>query len=147
MKLLKIAIALFLYMHVSAQLHDAQWVLGYHNSVLDFRNPDTVTNYSIPTSIYFTLTNANICDENGSLLYYTNGVCIAGPNDTLMNGCGLSPCPYSDDYSIIGLNIQQGALFIPKPGDSSSYYLFHFSNDTLQIMLCLHLRSECAREF
>jgi Secretion system C-terminal sorting domain len=114
------------------QLYDAQWALGYDESVVDFRTADTVKVYSIPTLEYFTFTNASICDANGNLLYYTNGISICGVNDTLTNGQGLSPCPYTTALANDGLNIQQAAIFIPKPGDTDIYYLFHFSNDTLQ---------------
>jgi hypothetical protein len=115
----------------SAQLYDAQWLLGYNESIVDFRTADTVKLDSLPTLIYFILTNACICDEQGNLLYYTNGIDICGQTDTLMNGTGLSPCAYTDVYANNGLNIPQAALFIPKPGNSRYYYLFHFSNDTL----------------
>ncbi len=114
---------------VKAQLYDAQWALGYNESVLDFRNADSVGVYSIPTLEYFTVTNASICDESGKLLYYTNGISLCGINGILQNGSGLNPCSYTGGYSDIGLNIDQAALFIPKPGSSRYYYLFHFSND------------------
>jgi hypothetical protein len=124
-----ITLALLTGLVAKGQLYDAQWALGYNQSVLDFRTSDTVKPYSLPTVIYFTDDNASICDENGNLLYYTNGISICGVTDTLLNGSGLSPCPYTGYYSVDGLNIEQAALFIPKPGDSSYYYLFHFSND------------------
>ena len=114
-----------------AQLHDAQWVLSSNVSVLDFRN-DTLVNYPINKWMNIFLTSANICDEQGELLYYTNGIFIADKNgDTVQNGHGLSPCSYTTTWDNNGLNIPQAALFLPKPGDSRYYYLFHFSNDTL----------------
>ena len=48
----------------------------------------------------------------------------------MQNGGGLNPCPYTTADSLDGLNIDQAALFIPKPGSTRYYYLFHFSNDT-----------------
>lgn len=114
---------------LSAQLYNAQWVIGENESVLDFRNSDTVGIYSIPTLDYFTVTNASICDELGNLLYYTNGINICGESAVLQNGSGINPCAYTGYYSDQGLNINQAALFIPKPGSLRYYYLFHFSND------------------
>jgi len=115
---------------MTAQEYGIQWVLGDRESVLDFRN-DTLANYSIGPDMPMFLTEANICDSSGNLLYYTNGIYIAGKNgDALANGDSLSPCDYSDQLRCCGLNIPQAALFLPKPGDTSRFYLLHFSNDT-----------------
>ena len=126
-----IILCLFYCKNIYSQLYDSQWALGYDQSVVDFRTTNMVKIDSLHTFIYYITTNASICDEQGNLLYYTNGISICCPNDTLANGSGLSPCPYSDQYAIDGLNIPQAALFIPKPGSTRYYYLFHFSNDTL----------------
>lgn len=115
------------------QLYDAQWILGYNTSVVDFRTFDTIKTYSIPTNNYFSITNASICNPNGNLLFYTNGISICTENDTLPNGSGLSPSSYTTSYDCCGLNIPQAALFIPKPGNSRFYYLFHFTNDSLSL--------------
>jgi hypothetical protein len=122
-------VCLFCWSYSYGQLYDAQWALGYDESVLDFRAADTIGVYSIPTLEYFTVTNASICDEEGNLLYYTNGISICGVDSILENGSGLNPCPYTGYYTVDGLNINQAALFIPQPGSSRYYYLFHFSND------------------
>ncbi|MDB5283728.1 MAG: hypothetical protein JWO06_2803 [Bacteroidota bacterium] len=115
-----------------AQLYDAQWVIGPNTSVVDFRTIDSVHTYTISRSMATTFTNACISSDSGELLYYTNGIFISDKNgDTLSNGTGLSPCPYTTQYEINGLNIPQAALFIPMPGNNQYFYLFHFSNDTL----------------
>ena len=115
----------------SAQLYDAQWVIGDRESVLDFRN-DTLTNYAIGPEMHMFLTSANICDSSGNLLYYTNGIYIAGADgNQIENGDSLSPCDASNQQACCGLDIPQGALFLPMPGNSRYYYLFHMSEDTL----------------
>ena len=115
---------------ISAQEYGIQWLLGYNESVLDFRN-DTLINYPIGAFMPIFLTNANICDSSGNLLYYTNGIYIAGKNGVaLKNGDSLSPCTHSDDNRCCGLDIPQGVLFLPMPGNSRYYYLFHMSDDT-----------------
>ncbi len=114
-----------------AQLYDAQWVTGPNTSILDFRTVDTVLLRNQPQDMPMQSTNASICDENGNLLFYTNGIYIADKNgDTVLNGSNLSPCPYSDYKYYVGIDINQGALFIPKPGSNDIYCLFHFSDDT-----------------
>ena len=58
---------------------------------------------------------ASISDENGVLLFYTNGVWLWDSSDQLMpQGTGL----YSN------VSTTQGALIVPKPDDSIEYYLF-----------------------
>ncbi|HRG87403.1 MAG TPA: T9SS type A sorting domain-containing protein [Chitinophagales bacterium] len=115
-----------------AQEHGAQWFVGpLPSSVLDFRN-DTITNYLLTSDIPTTFTTACISDEIGNLLYMSNGLYVTDKyGEHLVNGDSLSPCPYSFQYANIGLNITQAVLFLPKPGDSRYYYLFHYSNDTL----------------
>jgi hypothetical protein len=117
----------------SAQEYGIQWVLSNDStSSMDFRN-DTLINYHIQGDMPMTLTNACICDSLGNLLFYTNGIFVADKNgDTVLNGSGLSPCDYTNEYFCCGLNIPQGAIFLPKPGNSRYYYLFHYSNDTFE---------------
>ena len=116
-----------------AQLYDAQWLLGYNESVLDFR-VDTIARYAIQPLMPIFLTNASICNSTGELLYYTNGIYIAGADgNQIMNGDSLNPSPYTTSQECCGLDIVQGALFIPKPDNSRLYYLFHFTNDSLSL--------------
>ena len=132
-KLFSILNIVLAYFNSEAQLYDAQWVLAPNPSVVDFRN-NSVTNGLISSFFSMTLTDANICDSSGDLLYITNGINLYDINgDSLVNGNGLSPCPYTDLYAQVGLNIPQGALFIPAPGKANLFYLFHMSNDTLNM--------------
>lgn len=128
-KIVAILICLIVYCIGKAQLYDAQWAIGYNESILDFRNSDTVKVDTLPTLDGFLFTNSCICDENGDLIYYTNGINICNPNHILTNSYGLSNCGYTRDDSIDGLNIAQAAIFIPKPGNTRYYYLFHLCND------------------
>ena len=115
----------------SAQLYDAQWVIGDRESVLDFRN-DTLTNYAIGPEMPMFLTSANICDSSGNLLYYTNGIYIAGADgNQIENGDSLSPCASEFQQACCGLDIPQGAMFLPMPGNSRYFYLFHTAEDTV----------------
>jgi len=67
---------------------------------------------------------AAISDLNGNLVAYfgygsgtTNQWCVWNRNhQPMLNGCGIGPAGVSTP--------RDGALFIPKPGDDSTYYLF-----------------------
>ena len=114
-----------------AQLCDMNWTIGDHPVTLLNFSSDSVKLDSInsPWGNYF-ITNACISDEYGNYLYSTNGVYIFDRHgDTLLNGTGINPCSYTENYTCCGLNINQAALFIPQPGNNRYYYLFHFSND------------------
>ncbi len=70
-------------------------------------------------------TQATISDNQGNFLMSSNGVWIANAtNDTMMNGSGLNPGYFVNSWSD-GLIIDNGNLFIPFPGDTNKYVLFH----------------------
>ena len=58
---------------------------------------------------------ATLCDENGNLLFYTDGIKIWNKNHTVMpNGFGLLGDPSST----------QSAIIVPNPGNSNLFYVF-----------------------
>jgi len=58
---------------------------------------------------------ATACDNQGQLLFYTNGVTVWNRNNVVMpNGTGLTA----------GTSTTQ-TLIVQKPGDCSKYYIFH----------------------
>ncbi len=64
---------------------------------------------------------ATISDNNGNLLFYTNGDTVYNRNQTMMpNGFGLLGHP----------SATQGSLIIPKPGSCNIYYIFTASDWT-----------------
>lgn len=57
---------------------------------------------------------SSICDINGDLLFFTNGINVWNANRQVMpNGSGL-----------IGNNSSSQILIVPKPGDCNIYYVF-----------------------
>ncbi len=73
-------------------------------------------------------TQANISDENGNLIAATNGCWIMdATGNTMQNGSGLNPGSYANSYctNTSAIPISNGALFIPFPGDSTKFILFH----------------------
>ena len=82
--------------------------------------------------INYKRTNANIADNDGNLLFSTNGAIVGNAlGDTMLNGGGLSPSPYTDLYPG-GPHLLQAALIVPKPESDGTYYIFHGSVDQLQ---------------
>lgn len=59
--------------------------------------------------------SSSISDENGNLLFYTNGVDVYNRSHEIMvNGSGLNGNASS----------HQGAMIVPRPGNSTIYYIF-----------------------
>ena len=96
------------------------WTFGFHGNGLDF-NSGVAT--WIQSSIYAASeTSASICDRNGNLLFLTNGIKLLRG---IGNGAAAVQVPNGD--SLLGgfsRSSTQGAIFIPKPLDDSTYYLF-----------------------
>lgn len=127
-----IASALFFNICLFAQGITNKWIIGYKysngtggNILLDFSLP-TLQPQQIQGNLKFLESNASICDRNGDLLFYTNGVEInRGDFFPMSNGAGLNPGPYTPAANGWGMGIAQGQIIIPTPSDSSRYYLFH----------------------
>ncbi|MEN0004388.1 MAG: PKD domain-containing protein [Bacteroidota bacterium] len=95
--------------------------------ILDFNNevPEMST---IFWDIYFLQTNASISDDDGNLLFFTDGVNIYNAQFEVMeNGEGLNPGLHStqQNNSDKGYILDQGAMILPVPESDSLYYLFH----------------------
>lgn len=116
-----------------AQNHDVLWLLGYDSDPnnldfggtdIDFRqNPPWVHYHYRPMN--FSITSAVMCDAQGNLLFYTNGIYVADSTDQpMLGGDTLSP-PQELGFAFLGQRLQQGALALPWPSDSMRYCLFH----------------------
>lgn len=88
------------------------WYFGYFAGITFNTNPPS----ALPNSaMWANEGSATISDNNGMLLFYTNGMEIWDRNHMLMpNGTGLNG----------SLTCTQSALVIPKPGASGIYYVF-----------------------
>ncbi|MCO6492507.1 MAG: T9SS type A sorting domain-containing protein [Phaeodactylibacter sp.] len=122
------------------QKHDYVWMFGYNSNAtleypgiegvrLDFNESPPTVDYA-PVGGNINVSNATISDENGNLLFYTNGCAIYKADHEIMeNGSGLNPGNVSiewcgkDGYGYIaGV---QSCLVLPHPGESNKYVLFH----------------------
>ena len=111
------------------------WLLGY-NSITDINTTSIRATLDfqsgalniIPTNskMRFDETEGNIADNNGNLLMSSNGIWIAdATGDTMMNGNNLNPGPFASNFKKYGLPLPYGNLFLPWPGDTSKFVLFH----------------------
>ena len=97
---------------VTAQKETAVWYFGY-GCGLDFNyNPPKVLNDGAIATLEG---NSSICDSNGNLLFYTDGVSVWNRNHQLMpNGTGLMG----------HFSSAQSALIVKQPENDSIYYIF-----------------------
>ncbi len=82
--------------------------------------------------VEFFVTNSSISDQNGQLLFFSNGCKVFNAEFEVMeNGSGLNPglayatgnCPNS------GNTVPSGLLILPLPNDENRYYIFHESGE------------------
>ena len=96
--------------------------LRYQNGIMD-----TV---SVFRKSSFFITNTSICDTNGNLLFYTNGIVIENKDyDTLLNSENFNAGWATDENQDDGLSACQAVLIIPDPKPSSKYFLFHITGE------------------
>lgn len=126
---------------------DFVWMFGRNNSnnpffrgsVADF-NSTPIFTYQQDRPISFRFTNSSICDDNGDLLFYTNGRFIVNKNnEVLENGDNLNLNFTVGSQSAMGM--VQGALILNDPGDSLQYYIFHLGREILQLSSGINMGS------
>lgn len=105
---------------------------------MDFQTGSLVVSM-LSRDIGFRRTSANISDANGNLLFSTNGTFVANLlGDTMVNGFGLNPGPFSTQYPE-GLPSSQVVLVLPKPEHANIYYLLHMTIDNSEDIYAEHL--------
>jgi len=114
---------------------DCTWTLGYYD-LFDVPNTgllvinfcgDSGLEYEHITSaeMSFLSTNACISDQNGQLLFYTNGISVRnGSHQIMTNGSNIGDND-DPDIGVVGLPMIQGALILPFPEHPHQYVLFH----------------------
>jgi hypothetical protein len=114
---------------VFSQKHDYIWVLGHNGgTTMDFNSSPLAITFA-DRDAEMSLTNASICNMTGELLFYTNGCEIFNSVDEVMeNGFNLNPGEIHSDYCVPPFSTYpsaRSAMVIPKPGDTTLFYLFH----------------------
>jgi len=113
---------------------DFFWGFGYGNdveeifdscnifgtSIIDFLDYSPNT-YQLQGTIEMDKGTSGICNDNGNLLFYTNGKTVATAlHDTMVNGNLLTPFCCS---GFGGSTIAQGVLILPMPGALGKYFI------------------------
>ncbi len=104
-----------------AQYQTAHWYFGYHAGI-DFSTgaPVALTNGVLESNEG----TSSISDENGNLLFYTNGTTVYTRNHTVMPG----------GEDLMGHHSStQNALIVPAPGVDSLFYIF--TTNALEVSL------------
>ncbi len=142
--LIQVIIIFYLSCNVKAlaQGFNHNWLLGYDIALVDTNVISTkaiieFTNVSatvIPSSFKmpFMAAQGNISDSNGNLLMVSNGCWIADATlDTMQNGSNLNPNSFTDNWcdNITGIPYFHSNIFLPFPGDSTKYILFHMTGN------------------
>src|SRR5690606_37174163 len=92
----------------------SQWHLGYHMAIDFTYEPPFVSNNSAIVTVGEQ--PSSICDENGKLLFYTNGATVWNRNhEVMLNG---------DSITSIRYLLTTSSVIIPHPGDGQLYYIF-----------------------
>ena len=119
---------------VAQNQHDAIWLFGsprllptdtqFGGSMLDFKS-------GVPEASYFELgifldPTATICDENGELVFYTNGCKIMNAQHEIMeNGDTINAGVRYNQYCDYYYPSIQGLMALPKPESPNKFGLFH----------------------
>ncbi|TJY32852.1 T9SS type B sorting domain-containing protein [Pontimicrobium aquaticum] len=118
MKKLLLILSLIICFNLGAQNQAANWYFGYGASVNFNMSNGTVSSLG-GGALNTNEGSASISDEDGNLLFYTDGSIVFNKNHQVMqNGTGL----FGDSSST------QSAIIVPKPDDENIYYIFTVDN-------------------
>lgn len=112
-----LSLCLFAVLGVFSQKEAANWYFG-QNAGIRFNEDGTVTEL-IDGALSTNEGCTTISDENGNLLFYTDGITVWDRNHNPMpNASSASGGLFGDPSS------SQSAIVIPKPKDNNIYYIF-----------------------
>ena len=107
-------IFIFCLINCFSQNRNNTWYFGQYAGIDFNANPPTALHNSM---MYAYESSSTICDNNGNILFYTNGDTVWNKNHVVMqNGTGLLSGP--------GTSATQGVMIVPKPCDNYTYYIF-----------------------
>ena len=114
----------------SQERNDYQWILGGSSG-----GDGTLMNFNYsPVNVSFQGkdmrmegSNTSMSDNEGNLLFYSNGCFIANADHELMyNGDDIAPGLLQDIWCPVGGSpLKQGVVSIPDPNNNNLYYIFN----------------------
>lgn len=120
MRSLRIILLLLILLPLAVEAQKENYIWYFGDSMgLDFNSGIPVP---VSSSMYTSEGCASICDGNGRLLFYTNGIDVWNKKHTIMPGGHSIGGDYDD---------AQSALILQLPGKSNIYYIF--TNDKYHI--------------
>jgi len=116
-----------------AQKEDNKWLMGYGGSVagppfgsmeIDFSSGEPLVGY-YKRACNFRFGNASICDTNGQIACYSNGVVMFNSEHDTMQGGDMVLCPLDETQDSVygGGGAPRGIMILPAPGHDSVYYM------------------------
>src|SRR5690606_9282977 len=105
------------------------WAFGYRYG-LDFNGINApsplITNINVQsdTSTIYGEGNASVCDDDGQLLFYSNGSRVWDRTNALMPGNLNCLHGQGDTADKLTTSTSNGAVIVPIPGRKDQYYLF-----------------------
>ena len=150
-----VLISLLVTTTIVAQKEDFTWIVNFDipcdlhpfpetcgASVISFQE-NVVEFYKEPLGVLdLSCTNSVICDKEGDLLLYTNGMSIHGKDhtaiangDTISYGNQWERRYFENEGETAGFRIETGAVFIPNPMDDNRYYLLYTNYDGIDLSL------------
>lgn len=111
---------------VFAQKQGNVWHFG-QGAALDFNSGAAVV--TTPSSMWTFEGSASICDENGNLLFYSNG----GGRSPQLSGQSSGKI-WNRNHEVMydmgfteggGFSSAQSSVIIPKPGEAGKFFIYH----------------------
>ncbi len=125
---------------IFGQRHDNNWIIGYdlesnaslsETMLVSFNSsPPSITNW--PVSLDFNVTTLTVSDQEGKLIFFTNGIKIHDANDNLMlGGDSLNAGQLAYENWEHGYSAFEGIQALPLGNDL--YYLFHVRGEWVTV--------------
>jgi len=125
LKLFIFSAAVILCCSASSQTQMDNWVFG-DSAGISFETGEAL---AFKTKIITHEASASISDEDGNLIFYTNGNTVWNrANEVMFNGDSLNIAGISDALNNPS-TITQGVIIIPAPLMENIYYIFYISGD------------------
>lgn len=100
---------------------------GIEGFMLDF-NEGALAVKPVNSALEFDMNNVSMCDEEGNLLFYSNGCAVANANHEIMeNGAGINAGDFFEIFWLgdcqYGYPGVQDIMSLPDPKNNQGYYL------------------------